>query len=282
MEPIVTFLLFSGLLIVVSMVAAYIPIATKPMDKGTHLMIALSTGIFIGLLMFMLLPEGIEESVEGGLDVHYGMMILTAGFLVILVIDTVMKQRHLMTCGCDAVEHRHEHEGHDHERDHEDHHSEQESDHHAHKLVSMSSFIGLAIHAACDGLALAAMFSAGTEVGILAAIGFCIHKFAELFTLSSTMVLSDIKQNKAIKSLFAFSLITPIAGILFFLLFGEMDLEGVLGAPLLFAGGTLLYVIACNMVPESFHRSHGWKPIALLLLGVGLMLAFAMLFPHAH
>ncbi len=280
MEPIVLFLLFSGLLIIVSMVAAYIPIVSSLKDGGTHMMIAVSTGIFIGLLMFMLLPEGIEEAEEGGIDVHYGMMVLVAGFLVIMVIDQFMKQRHLKMCGCDAVEHRHDHDDHDH--DHEHHHDEKESDTHGHRIVSMSSFVGLSIHAACDGLALAAMFMAGEEIGILVAIGFCIHKFAELFTLSSTMLLSDIGKKRSLTYLGLFSLITPIAGIIFFLLFGQMEVEGMLGVPLLFASGTLLYVVACNMIPESFHRTHGWKSTALVLVGVALMFAFALLFPHAH
>lgn len=259
MEPILLFILYSILLIAVSLVAAYLPMAGHMKDERAHMMIALSTGIFIGLLMFMLMPEGVEESEEGGIDVHYAMIALAAGFLVIMVVDHFLKQRHMLTCGCGA---------HD--------------DHHEHRLVSASSFVGLAIHAACDGLALAAMFIAGSEVGLMATIGICIHKFAELFSLSSTMLMSDLDKRKAMIRLGIFSLITPVAGLLCFLLFSDMEMEGVLGIPLMFAAGTLLYVTACNMVPESFHREQGLKPVALVLIGVAMMLAVALLFPHSH
>jgi len=258
MEPIMLFLLYSALLIIVSMVAAYLPLIGKLKDERAHMMIALSAGIFFGLLIFMLLPEGLEESEEGGLDTHYAMLIMAAGFVVILVMEILMRQHHVDSCGCHA-------------------------DSHGHKLVSISSFIGLSIHAACDGLALAALFLTGAEVGLMATIGLCIHKFVELFSLSTTMVLSELEKKKALLRLGLFALITPVAGLLFFLLFSDMEVEGMLGIPLMFASGTLLYVTMCDMLPESFHREeHDLKGLAFVLLGIGIMLAVALLFPHAH
>ncbi len=251
------FLLFSVLLVIVSLAGAYLPFAGRLQDSRAHLMIALSAGVFIGLLMFMLLPEALEESEEGGYDTHFSMFFLVAGFIVILIMEQVLKHRHHEECGC-------------------------EEDSHNHKLTSISSFIGLAIHAACDGLALAAMFMAGETVGFMATIGLCIHKFVELFSLSSTMTLSDIGKRKSLRDLFLFALITPVAGLLFFLLFSDMEVEGTLGLPLMFASGTLLYVTMCDMLPESFHREQGFKPLVMLLIGLGIMLAVALLFPHAH
>lgn len=259
MDAMLLFIIYSVLLIVVSLIAAYLPQTGRLNDKSAHMMIALSTGIFMGLMVFMLLPEGLEECEEGGIDTHFAMYALLAGFLVIMVVDTVMKHRHLATCGC----HMHD-------------------DGHEHRVTSMSSFIGLAIHAACDGLALAAMFMAGEEVGFMATIGLCIHKFAELFSLSSTMLLSDLDKKASMIRLGLFSLITPIAGILFFLLFSDMEVEGTLGIPLTFAAGTLLYVITCNMIPESFHRDRSYKTLILILIGIAIMMAVALAFPHSH
>jgi zinc transporter ZupT len=258
MEPIIVFLLYSALLIAVSLIAAYLPMAGKLKDERAHLMIALSTGIFLGLLLFMLMPEGVEESEEGGIDTHYAMMVLALGFIVILVMEVLMKHKHIATCGC---------------------HSEE----HAHELTSLSSYIGLAIHAACDGLALAAMFMAGEEVGLMATVGLCIHKFTELFSLSSTMLLTDLGNRKSMIRLGIFALITPVAGILCFLFFNDLEVEGLLGIPLMFAAGTLMCVTMCDMLPEAFHREHDdMKSLAMVLAGIALMLVIALLFPHSH
>ncbi len=258
MQAELLFAIYASLLIVVSLIGAYLPQMGKFEDHRTHFMISVSTGIFIGLLMFILLPEAIEESEEGGIDTHYAMMFVALGFVLIMLINVYMSHRHLRTCGC-------------------------HSENHSHNLISASSFIGLAIHAACDGLALAAIFMAGEEMGLMATVGLCIHKFAELFSLSSTMLLTDLEKRKSMIRLGIFSLITPIAGALFFLLFNGMEVEGTLGIPLAFAAGTLMYVTMCDMLPESFHREDGdVKSLILILAGIGVMLALALLFPHAH
>ena len=258
MEPELLFAIYAAILLCVSIIGAYLPQIGKLKDDKAHLMIALSAGIFLGLLLFILLPEGIEESEEGGIDTHYAMMVVALGFVAILILNVLMKHQHHDHCGC-----------------HEDEH--------AHELVSLTTFIGLAIHAACDGLALAAVFMSGEEMGLMATIGLCIHKFVELFSLSTTMALTDIDKKKSMIRLGLFALITPVAGALFFLLFNDMEVEGTLGLPLAFAGGTLLYVTMCDLIPESFHRDEtDTKSLALLLLGLGIMLALALLFPHSH
>ena len=70
MEPGMLFLLYSILLIAVSMIGAYLPQIGRVQDSRAHLMIALSAGIFLGLLLFILLPEAIEEGNEGGMEVE--------------------------------------------------------------------------------------------------------------------------------------------------------------------------------------------------------------------
>ena len=258
MEPIILFMAYAALLMAVSLVGAYLPQMGNFRDSRTHLMISISAGIFLGLLMFILLPEALEESEEGGIDTHYTVMVIAMGFLLILVFNVLMNHKHIVTCGCHA-------------------------EHHGHSLVSTSTFVGLAIHAACEGLALAAAFMTGEEIGLMATVGLAIHKFTELFSLSSTMLLAEIEKRKAMVRLVLFALISPIAGLLFFLIFNDMEVEGTLGLPLAFAAGTLMYVTMCDMIPESFHREKtDLKSLALLLVGVGIMLALALLFPHSH
>lgn len=260
MDPLVTFVLYSLLLLVVSMAGACLPRIRSLTDRQAHLLMSLSAGIFLGLLLFLLLPEAIEECEHGGFDIHTVMYAIAAGFIVIMLVEILMKHRHMGTCSCECCQ-----------------------DAHSHRLTSMSSFIGLAVHAACDGLALAATFLAGEDVGLIATVGMCIHKFVVLFSLSATTVLAGDEPRKAYVRLLGFSLITPVAGIVFFLALSGIDIDGFTGVPLAFAAGTFMYVTMCDMLPEAFHRKKQDLPsFALVLIGIALILVYTLLFPHIH
>ncbi len=261
MEAVATFALYSVLLLVVSMAGAMLPRVKKLSDKQAHLLMALSAGIFIGLLFFLLLPEAVHECEDGGYDIHQIMYALVAGFALIMTVEMLLKHRHMGGCTCECCQ-----------------------DNHSHRITSMSSFVGLSVHAACDGLALAATFLAGEEIGFIATIGMCIHKFVVLFSLSTTMVLTDYTQKQSLTRLFCFALITPIAGVVFFLaLNGISDLDGLTGIPLAFAAGTFMYVSMCDILPEAYHRKkQDLGSYALVIIGIVLILLFTLLFPHTH
>ncbi len=255
-----TFALYSLLLLAVSMAGAFVPRVRKLTDQQAHLLMSLSAGIFLGLLLFLLIPEAVHESEEGGWDIHEIMYALAAGFVAIMLVEVAMKHRTKGGCSCEGCR-----------------------DHRSHKITSLSSFIGLAVHAACDGLALAATFLAGEDVGLIATIGMCIHKFVVLFSLSTTLILAEEESRTAYRRLFAFSLITPVAGILFFLVLNGIDVGGLTGLPLSFAAGTFMYVCVCDILPDAFHRDRqDIKSTALVMLGLILILAFTILFPHTH
>lgn len=260
MDSIIVFAGYALVLLAVSMAGAFIPHVRKLKDEQAHLLVALSTGIFLGLLFMMLLPEALEETEHGGHDMHFAMYTILAGFVVIMLIEMVMKHRHMSGCSCQCCE-----------------------DAHSHKITSISSFIGLSVHAACDGLALAATFLAGEEVGFLATVGMCIHKFVVLFSLSSTMLLTNMSRREMLRYLLGFSLITPLAGLLFFGLLSGFDLEGITGLPLAFAAGTFMYVALCDMLPEAFHRKNqDIRSFILILVGIAAIAVISLLFPHVH
>lgn len=260
MDSLITFLVYAVILVAVSMAGAFIPHIKEMKDEQAHLMVAFSTGIFLGLLFLMLLPQALHEVEHGGHNVHEAMYAILAGFLVIMLVDWIMKHRHMHDCDC-----------------------EMHQEAHSHKITSMSSFAGLSVHAACDGLALAATFLAGEEVALFATVGMCIHKFVVLFSLSSTMLLTDLSKKQAMEYLFAFSMITPIAGILFFMLFAGIDIGSFTGIPLAFAAGSFMYVALCDMLPEAFHRKkQDIGSFVLILLGIALIFAITIVFPHAH
>ncbi len=260
MEPILTFVLYSVLLFAVSMAGASLPRARRLTDQQAHLLMSLSAGIFLGLLFFLLLPEAIEEGESGGYGIRTLMYAIVAGFVLIMTVEFLMRRRHMGGCPCECCQ-----------------------DAHSHRITSTSSFVGLSVHAACDGLALAATFLAGEEVGLVATVGMCIHKFVVLFSLSTTMILTDETGRRAYSRLAAFSLITPVAGIVFFLALDGVDVDAYTGLPLAFAAGTFMYVALCDILPEAFHRKKQDLPSYLLVvLGIVLILLFAVCFPHTH
>ena len=252
MEAIITFLLFAALLVVFSVFGAYLPRSRKMDEERIHELIAVSAGLFLGLLLLILIPEGMEESEEAGISGHYAMMVLAAAFLLIMVVESYIT------------------------------HNSRSKEDLNHNVGTLGLYVGLGIHAICDGLILAALFMAGETVGLMAAIGLCIHKFADMFSLSSVTLMDGGDNSRVMKELIAFALITPIAGIVFLFLFGDMELEGTLGLPLMFASGTMLYVTTCDILPEAFHEGKELKSVGLVSLGVILMILFFVIFPHFH
>ena len=136
MDTVILFLAYSIGILALSMVGAFLPRIRMLSDRQIHLLVALSAGIFVGLLFLLLLPEAFDANIhayDGHEGINYALYAILAGFLLIMAVEIYLKHRHMSGCSCECG-----------------------SDSHSHKLTSMSSFIGLSIHAACDGLALAA------------------------------------------------------------------------------------------------------------------------------
>ena len=129
METAVTFIIYTVALLAVSLLGAYMPYIKKLTDDQVHLLIALSAGIFLGILFFLLLPEAIHECEEGGIEEKYMMLTVLVAFLAILLVDVLIKHFHMASCPCEC-------------------HQEQ----HRHRMGSFSAYIGLAIHAFIMGV----------------------------------------------------------------------------------------------------------------------------------
>jgi zinc transporter ZupT len=238
-----------AVILAVSLLGAYIPMSVRTTDRRIHLMIAFSAGIFLGVLFLMLIPEAIEEGAEGGFDTHEVMYAMLAGFLGIFIFDFLY--RHYSKSECDCRECK---------------------DMHSHDLTSFSAFAGLAIHACFDGLALAAAFVAGEDVGVVVLIAICIHKVVEVFSLSSTFLLSN-RRSRAVRYLVPFCLVTPAAGIVSHLLLDGADI-GVAGMAFAVSAGIFAFVTMIDILPEAFHRKDiDVRSVALMLIGLAVVVA---------
>ena len=147
-------------------------------------------------------------------------------------------------------------------------------DEHAHSITSLSAFSGLAIHSFFDGLALAAAFTAGEDVGLLVLVGLCLHKTVVAFSLASTMIMGE-NPRTAWTYLIIFSLVSPLATVASyaFLNSGEFSYTG---PALCLSAGIFMFVTMCDILPEAFHhRGNDPKQLLCLLLGLAVAILVA-------
>jgi len=250
-NPYIALLICSAIILTVSLAGAFIPQLREMNSRQIHLMVALSAGIFLGILFFMLLPETFEEATDGMGAVAW----ILCGFLIILLVDVILKRMHMSTCP----------------------HEECIDKDHGHKMTSFSAFAGLAIHAAVDGMILAVALHLGHGIAIAALIGIVLHKFADLFALSSTFKLTGIDKRKVILYLIIFALITPIAAFVSMPII-EMVEDISMFIPLAIATGTFMYVGIYALLPEAFHeRKDSIISFVLVVAGIVAIALISML-----
>lgn len=233
-----------------TLLGALPPVARRWGDRGLHLFIAASAGIFLGTVFLHLLPElaaisghdhhGGGEHGAGGDPLPW--FAALAGFLGLFLLEKVWLR---------GKE----------ERGRED----------PHAVVWVSTYIGLAAHAFTAGLGLSAVALEG-----LVLVPILWHKVTESFSLTSVLRLAGVGAGKTWALLGSFALATPLGYI-----FGEglFARGGEASAVLMgLACGTFLYVAACDLLPEVFHHLERRTPrILALLMGI---LSTALV-PHA-
>lgn len=239
-------ILFAAVIFIVSMCAARIPFLIKNGKKvKLHLLITFSTGIMLGVLFIMLLPEALEKTLDNGGSAESAAYMMFAGFLLLFIIDCLVKRRLSGDGydGCDAC---------------------------GHGITSISAFLGLSIHSLFDGLALAAAFLAGEDVGIMVLIALCLHKAVVVFSLASTMLMSH-RRKKSWMYLTVFSVISPLAAVISYYALGSGGVEGA-GLALCFSVGIFAFVTMCDMLPEAFHHRDGdLSRMGVLLVGIAVV-----------
>jgi zinc transporter ZupT len=224
-------------LLLASFVGALLPLYRRWSERGLHVLVSVSAGIFLGTIFLHLLPAlaGIGDAhapaVDGASDTHvHGFagaphavapwIAALAGLLVLFVLEKVWLR----------AQHAHG------------------TDPHTHLWAA--TFVGLSLHSLTSGVALTAILEhPGARTQFV--ISLAIHKATETFSLATVMRLASLPQWRSLAFLFAFATIEPI-GVLSgsALLSSDHALDGVLTG---FACGTFLYVAICDLLPEVFH-----------------------------
>lgn len=151
--------------------------------------------------------------------------------------------------------------------------------------------MGLALHSAIDGIALAAAVAVEArngEVPLLAGLGtflaIFLHKPFDSLSISTLMAAGGWSSRWQHTVNFAYAAVLPLGVVLFMVgLSGSNGYEGLLGRALGLAGGAFLCIATSDLLPElQFHRHDRLKLSSALILGVALAWAIGLFETHGH
>ena len=138
-----------------------------------------------------------------------------------------------------------------------------EETHRVTTAISMSALVGLLMHTFVDGVAIAAGFAVGPELGILVFIAVVLHKLPEGLAIASLFLAAGQSPQRAVAAAGALGL-TTLLGVA---VTSQVRPLAEYGLPL--AAGVTLYVAASNLVPE-FQAKRGWSLALYFFGGCGL------------
>ncbi len=221
-------------IIATALVGGGLPLLWKRSDRALHLLLAVSTGIFLGAIFFHLLPE----LAEMGNDLAIWGSVLLA-LLAVYIVENVFF------------------------------HAGAESPERGHAALGYATFFGLSFHSLAGGFALAASLGRpAMEVAVFTSIA--THKMAAAFSLSSMFALGGFDKRRILALVGLFSLCTPAGALIGYLFLSQASLF-VTAMATAVATGTFLYVALCDLLPEVFHHARD-KPQKLALLAAGIIL----------
>ncbi|HPF15230.1 MAG: ZIP family metal transporter [Planctomycetes bacterium] len=231
----------------IAVVGGAIPLMVRWSDRGLHVALALSTGLFLGAVFLHLLPSlsgtlsaHASEGGEHGEGELFPWLCVLLGALGVYLFEALFLRTH----------------------DHDDLHR--------HQAVGVAAMVGLSVHALTAGVSYG-LARQGSDAGHSLLVAVLAHKGFETFSLVNVFQLAGMKSRSIRLWMFAFACVTPLGAW-----FGHWAAQGagqgtfaVLQA---IAAGTFLFVCLGELLPEVFHhREDSFAKIGLMAIGVGLM-----------
>lgn len=204
-----------------------------------NILIGLGAGSMLAVSLVHIYPEALLET-------EFSVYAFIFWFLTIYLIEEILTP-------------------HTHDHGHGDHSHEDPHEHYDH--IAVASFIAIFIHTLFDGLGIRAAFWISQQVGYGILIGVAIHQIPVSISLAALFRESKFKKNKQIIYLSLFALAAPIGYII-----SDMILANVTsvftGLATAFAGGSLLYVAATDLLPM-IHAQAKYKYATVLVFMIG-------------
>lgn len=137
------------------------------------------------------------------------------------------------------------------------------------RVASLSTFIGLFIHAFFDGFAISVGMQFNYYLGVLIFVAVLLHKVPEGLTIASVMIVARRQRQTAFLASAAIAVATMLGVLSAFLLAGIDD--RLVGFAFAFSAGIATYVGASDLIPEINHS--GKRVIPLMVFG-GMLLFY--------
>ncbi len=135
--------------------------------------------------------------------------------------------------------------------------------------IGTLAFSGIFVHSLLDGVVIGIGFEADFAVGLAAAIAVLLHKLPVGITTTAIMLHSGFKRRRTVRLAWLVALATPFGAMLAYLFMRGLG-EASLGYMLAFSTGSLIYVGASDLLPET-HKNFSKVNIFLVLVGVALV-----------
>lgn len=216
--------------------------------KWNDAILGFAAGIMMAAAVFGLILPSVEQAGKSGLWICVAGILCGAVFLTF--VDRLTPHLHHLT-GVDKEEHEHNE-----------------------SLNKVMLFVfAIAIHNLPEGLAAGVGFGSGDAGNaITVAAGIALQNIPEGMVIISPMLLSGISKRRTFL-LASFTGLIEVVGT-FIGYFAASISSAILPFALAFAGGTMLYVISDEMIPET--HSHGYERMATYSFLTGFMVMLVM------
>ncbi|HVN32628.1 MAG TPA: ZIP family metal transporter [Thermoanaerobaculaceae bacterium] len=191
-------------------------------ESHARIFLSFSAGTLVGLALLELIPAALEESPGAA---QGKLLVVLCAFLVTMLLDklhVLHPHPHRMDADCPPEEH-------------------------VHRPLAMHGAVGLLVHSAVDGLALATALREAPHTAVAVALALGAHKFADGLTTVSLVLSHHHRRAQAVR------LLAGNAGMLLvgFVLGIGLALERAqLAGLLLIMAGFFLYLGASDLIPS--------------------------------
>ncbi len=255
-------------------VPTWAALRSRGFEKHLALLIGFSAGLMLATSLHDLLPEALEKSSSRAMT---GVAI---GFLTLYIVE---RATHFHACRhrhCD-VEHEAEHE---HEelvarsRSHAGHSHGFGAGASGRVHADTMALAGMSVHNFADGLTTAVAFSVSAAAGLTVVLAIVLHQMAAGLSLGAIMLRAGRDKKRVLLSTLGAASAIPV-GVLFYYFAIPLDVP-TQGLVLGIAGGSFLYVAACDLLPEAHAEDEGWSITAATVTGYAFTLLVRALAAH--
>ncbi|MDE7162415.1 MAG: ZIP family metal transporter [Anaeroplasmataceae bacterium] len=247
-------------------------------NKGNKVMsrvLSFAGGVMVGIVVFEMIPESIEKT---RFENHpYGVFITFAAVALGI----------LLTFGLNKLLDKLENVRETHRSLEELHHetqvlqltqnqSEEKTDKKALFKAGLIMLLAIMFHNIPEGMAIGATGTAEVRMGVLVAILIAVHNIPEGMAISAPLASGGMKGWKTVL-LTSLAGAATVVGAVLGQAIGEIGPLAI-GICMGVAGGAMLYVTFCEIIPQSILMDEGRIPAVSMLIGILCAMVFVYLF----